>query len=240
MKTKKTTLIFLLGFCASEVSASTIFLSDFSGSGASFLENVITDSAGVKYSTAVPAPAGTNPGPALIRVGYFTSLAPTVIAKLSSPDKDTVYAEINSSNFVELGTGGNFGTPRATGLPRLTTRTINGIANTTGRLTGSIETVKPGAGGIPSGTQLFLLIYNATTTGAATELGIFSSDDATWKMPSDDLADATLNTVFVNTPGEVYRGSLGSLRLAPLIPEPSTSILAFGAGALALRRRRSK
>lgn len=206
-------------------------MADSSGSGATFAENVLVTSNGQKMAT----------GSALIRVGYFVSLTPTVISNLANPDKATVYAELDSANFVELGTGGNLGTKTQTGGPRLNTRTINGVTGVTGRLIGNINDVVPGAGGVPSGTRLFLFVYNALTTTEATELGIFSADDASWKMPSDTLASTILNTTFVDTPGEIFRGSQGSLKLAALVPVPEPSVTLFAVVSLAFgfsRRRR--
>lgn len=214
--------------------ATTVSVSDFTGSGASFVEKRVLTESGLSL---------TN-GETLVRVGFFTDLSENITMDLKSPDKDTVYNAL-SSYFVGLGEGGDsdLGT-RASGGPRIVQRTVNGEVQQ-GRLFGNINSVNPGTynppdtiTGVPTGVQIFVLVYDAPNAGAATQLGIFSSTDASWKMPSDPLLNITLNTTSVDNPAEIYRGTSGSIRLAALVPEPSASSLVFAVFALGLRRKR--
>ena len=86
--------------------------------------------------------------------------------------------------------------------------------------------------------QIFLIIYNARTPEESTEMGIFSTSQ--WTMPANSSVNLNINTVHVDTAQEVYRGSLGSLVLAPLlIPEPrSAGVMLMALGGLTPRRRR--
>jgi hypothetical protein len=217
---------------ASSLQASTISVSDFSGSGVTFVENKVLTSSG----------AALVNGEALVRVGFFTALSSETLTALKSEDRSTLYQAI-STYFVGLGEGldTDLGAD-VSGGPRIIQRTVNGSSQT-GRLAGQINGVTPGSyapgniNGVPAGTQLFVLVYDKATLETATELAIFSANDNGWRMPSDNLASITLNTTLVDTPGEIYRGTSGSIRLAP-IPEPSASLLALGAAAVGFRRRR--
>lgn len=239
---KKTLLAFAasLAFIAS-AQAYTITVSDFSGSGATFSENVIMTSQGVKLPT----------GSGRVRLGFFPTLTPTQVGTLfSNTDKDTVFSNI-TTNFVPLGEGldADLGGPGGTGggaPPRFATRTVNGVTGVTGRLAGSVVNVVPVATafnpanitGVQGGTRLYMLVYDGVDKSTTNQVGIFSAD--TWLAPSDNLVNPTLNTVDVG-PSEIFLGSVGSLRLAPLtvIPEPSTSLMALlaGMGLIARRRR---
>ena len=217
---------------------STVSVSDFSGSGATFAENLVL---------------GTNlarlgNGLATIRLGYFSGGMDTNLANaLSNPDKAIVTAAI-AGRFVPLGEGGppTLGTSAPASAPRINQRTVAGSSQA-GRLLGQVTLVTPtagaanaiDAGGVPAGTRLYLMVYNDAVAASATELGIFSAD--TWLMPANNLSNLTMNSVDVNTDLEVFRGARGSLILAPLtvIPEPSTGIMALlaGLGLIARRRR---
>ncbi len=187
---------------------------------------------------------------AQVRMGYFSGFDGSndgeLAAALASDDPTVLSGAL--SRFIPMGEnfGGNtnLGTVTATGLPRITARTINSVSYQ-GRLAGQVSNavVTTGApnsvspSGVPSGTRIFLLVYN-TSAATATELGIFSS--TAWIMPADNLTNPTLNTVDVDEVAEVFRGSFNGseLRLA-VIPEPSAALLAFvGAGFILLRRRR--
>jgi hypothetical protein len=133
---------------------------------------------------------------------------------------------------------------------------------------GTIDPSVPGSFSITSantagvtftGKQIYLVAYNAATTGAATEAGIFYASIASWTMPADgptanttidpgDLfganngVSATLgangHVVYGNTAFDAAGYSL--LDTAPIVPEPSTWML-VGTGLIGLLgfRRRS-
>lgn len=95
--------------------------------------------------------------------------------------------------------------------------------------------------------QVYMLAFNATTTGAATQMGIFTGAygafSAEWSFPADvsigqinpELGDTTLSGVIV--------GSLSgtNYQMAAIVPEPSSVMLcAVAAIAMAGRRNRKR
>jgi hypothetical protein len=234
------------GAAAFQADASNILVSDFSGSGASFQERPIRSADGFILNTTLSS--GLIVG-AQVRMGYFSgfdgSNDAALTAALASEDPTVLSGAL--SRFVPMGEnfGGNanLGTVTSTGLPRITPRTINTVSYQ-GRLAGQVSnaivasaapnSISPS--GVPSGTRIFLLVYNAPIA-TASQLGIFSS--TAWTMPADNLINPALNTVDVDAAAEVYRGSLNGseLRLA-VIPEPSATLLALVGAGFALRRRR--
>jgi hypothetical protein len=235
-----------VGVLGSQSEAANILISDFSGSGAAFQERPVRSTGGMELNATLSASVIVG---AQVRMGYFAgfdgSNDAVLTAALASEDPAILNQALN--RFVPMGENFedniNLGTVTATGLPRITPRTINSVASQ-GRLAGQVAnaTVASGApnsltsAGVPAGTRIFLLVYNAPSA-TATELGIFSA--STWTMPSDNLISPTLNTVAVDTEAEVYRGFLNAseLRLAP-IPEPSVAVLALFGFGLGVRRRR--
>ncbi len=98
------------------------------------------------------------------------------------------------------------------------------------------------ANGVPRGSRIFIIAYNTEDYTRATEIGIFSGTSSTvgqWYVPTTTATSVTSNLGFIDNVGttEVFRGSLGSLALAP-VPEPTASILALGALGFLWRRRR--
>jgi hypothetical protein len=236
MQKRNLLMLALLGLTQRNLSASTITVGDFSGSGVTFVENPVTKSNGSPL---------TN-GAALVRIGFLTDSSSAVLTSLASPLRSVVDTAL-STYFVGLGDiGGDADLGAlASGGPRVIQRTVNGISSA-GRIAGNVSGVNVGVytppttiTGVPSGTRLVMLVYDTLTPSTATEMGIFSSDDVTWRMPADSLSNITLLTTLVDTNAEVYRGTRGSLHLSPIgVPEPSVSLLALGAIGLGLRRRR--
>jgi hypothetical protein len=203
--------------------------------------------ANVLTSSGQPGQAGW-----LVQVGFFKgwTSSQTQIDSLSDADKADVYSYI-SGNFVPLGAPGapifasnaiasaGYGDINTFGIG---TVGAAAVPTATGGATGVTLTSNPAnslsAGGLARGTRLFLLIYNAPTADAATELGVFSA--STWTVGAT-ATNVSLATTSIDTAAEAYRGAIGSLRLAPLnvVPEPSTSLMALLAGmGLVARRRR--
>ena len=170
---------------------------------------------------------------AWVRVGFFRGL------NTEGLNGSDALASI-AANFVPLGEAGSpagYGTSGANTIAfNDTTHSIGGGINDISFGTGTANT--EAAGALSRGTRLFLLIYDSKT--APTELGVFSATN--WNVPASTLVNtANLTLTGVDTAGEVYRGSLGSLVLSPLvpIPEPSTGLLGLlaGLGLIARRRR---
>lgn len=236
----RTVFFFSFLAAASASLGASISINDSSGA----TQNPVRSSSGAVLPT----------GSALVRVGFFSDFATSDTALLSSlanNDKSVVYSTL-SSRFVPLAEGrdtdlGNFST--ATSGFRLANRTVDGLTNTPGRLAGQAINVTPTAGtpnsynasnitGVPANTRLFILVYDGLTPEASNGLAIFGAD--TWLMPSDSLASLQLNTIDINVPAEILRGSQGSIRLADFtpVPEPGVSLLALASLGLLARRRR--
>jgi len=234
----KKTLILSLALAASSLSvrATNISVIDFSGTT---LSNPVTLESGA---------AMTNGG-AMIRLGYFNTAAQTAtwLTDLRSND----ITKINSAlaSFIPLGENAaapNLGDIPTTAGPRFAQRTINGVSSA-GRLAGQITTVNPAVGtpntqnanGVPSGSRIFMLVYsdNNSTLTFGEQFGVFSSD--IWLMPSDAGLNLQLNSTDIDGAPEVFRGTFGSLKLAAIVPEPTTGAMALlaGLGLMARRRR---
>lgn len=213
--------------------ASTITVRDFTGSGATFQQNVVMTSSGQLM------PDGSG----LVRIGYFLdfdSLKPGFFANFAcSPGPLLSYI---NSNFVPLAESlPGLGTPST--QPGFYTRTVGGITQS-GRLFGAITGVTPTTappntldpGGVPGGSRLFLLIFNQATPETSTDFGLYSA--TTWLMPSNPSFNIPLATPAVDTYPEVFLGNLGPLALSVCIPEPGTATLSIAAAGMLLARRR--
>ncbi len=223
----------------SSAGATTISITDFTGTIDTVNQVVKSNGAGG---------FGTIPtGSALIRLGYFVTSeqSGTWAADLSSPE----IGRINSAMASFVALGENFSTLPLLGdsnnlrfADRLTSTTPNG------RLAGNIANVTPtGAAvnsrsttGVPALSRIYMLVYSDLNSvlNSGEDFGVFSAEN--WLMPESNLSPLNLNTQDVNLASEIFRGSLGSLRLAPVgVPEPTT--MTFGAlaalGLLARRRR---
>ena len=192
-------IITAAGAMVLEADASNILVSDFSGSGVTFRERPIRSADGSALNATLAPRAITV---AQIGLGSFSGFDGSndgeLAAALASDDPTVLSGAL--SRFIPLGEnfGGNtnLGTVTATGLPRITARTINSVSYQ-GRLAGQVSNavVTTGApnsvspSGVPSGTRIFLLVYNAPSA-IATELGIFSS--TAWVMPTDNLINPAM------------------------------------------------
>lgn len=210
------------------VSAVSVAINDTAG----IATNYITSSAGA----AIPN------GSALIRLGYFNTSAQ--LATWSADLQSTNISLINSalSSFIPFGEGtANLGDLPGTSGPRFATRgsipsrLIGGVQNIQS-VSGTANTVS--SSGVPAGSRIFMLVYsdlNSTLTNGE-EFGVFSSTN--WLIDSDNSAASVLLTTDVDA-SEIFRGSVGSLRLAPVgVPEPTSSIFLLSLVASSLRRRR--
>ena len=97
-----------------------------------------------------------------------------------------------------------------------------------------------------TGKNLYIWVYNTPTAAAATQFGVYTSTDASWKFaPSIDDPAVSASTALINTaigrgltPASLTTGTPNVYRLANLVPETSTfSLVALAALGLMRRKR---
>lgn len=184
----------------------------------------------------------TTSSPYLIQVGFFTNYgSPTFATDLAGSGFKSVLA----SNFVPIGDGSAGHGASTNWALSLTSGkyTLNQSLNSSSLLfadpTASFPANSNTTSGVVRGTQLFVIVYNATTVNAATEVGIYGASDAAWTVPTNTSTSMTMLLAQVNSTGEVYRGNFasGSLTLAA-VPEPSGVGLLLVGSCLLYRRKR--
>jgi len=235
----KKTLILSIALAVSPLSsrASSVLVSDFSGTT---LSNPVTFENGTSLNNAGH----------LVRIGYFNTSAQsaTWLTDLRSNDVTKINSSLQS--FIPLGENAantNLGDVPAAGAgPRIQARPINGTTQP-GRLAGGVLNVNPttsaqpntvSANGVPAGSRIFILVYSDlnSTLNFGEQFGVFSADN--WLMPSDPSLPLGLNTTDIDGAPEVFRGTFGSLKMAAIVPEPGTTVMALFAGLGLMARRR--
>ena len=182
--------------------------------------------------TQVAMPNGNR-----FRFGFFLNLDTSADGIAALGTKTVAELTTGPNRFVPLGEGASNDGRGGGNLANLVTSTFGGVA---GRLNKSFTGFTWGgdgtagntdvAGGLQRGTRLFVMLFDSNSTAGDGSWGLFSGDN--WVVP----ATIGTNTTFtirlddVDTAAEVMRGSLGSLHLAPQIPEPSVVVLGLLTG----------
>jgi len=191
-----------------------------------------------------------------LRVGRFTDttvLNNTIAQFLSGANSYSSTTSLLEGNFVDLGTGGNYGNASQTSslitvnstqflVNTTASLTINGVARTMNVANGQITPVTySAAAGIGLSSPLY--VWAAFNN----EIGIYRA--TTWSTPASDLSNLTMNLnglTAANSGTTVLLGSYTDnasgndfLALAA-VPEPSTgALMMIGAvGLVAMRRLR--
>ncbi len=116
---------------------------------------------------------------------------------------------------------------------------INNFGSTAGAFLGEFDNVSSTY--IGTGDQLYMWIFNATTTGSATQWGIF--DAPSWTFPADpgqvtmSLGSSGVDAIRGSTDGSDFELA----NIPASVPEPGTLSFIGGAlvaGAVGLRRRK--
>lgn len=188
------------------------------------------------------------------QIGYFIGFTDSAQQRAALADPTPGIRTYIGENFVPIGAPtsplwGDLGQPAAnyggqgtvdvasTGTPAYVT--VTGSVNNSALLfSGSAANTFDGTG-VPRGSRIFLLVWDNEDPSAAGELGIYSATSWTVPTTTSTTMSAPLASVD-NASGayEVYRGALGSLVLGPIVPEPSTGLLALIAGCGLISRRR--
>jgi len=210
---------------------------------------------GIKYLVAGLVATGMTVGAsyANVTVGWNT-------AQNAFLTDNTGAANYLSGDLTEVGV---FTSGPTVGNPSLANFVVFGTALTgTGGSVGAVSGNTTASDVGFAHNQIYLVVFNAATQGAATQEGIFDVSDAvktTWKFPATaDVPNSTsidVQDLFVGGGGSVLApgaqivyGSAGTDQSGPfslaetkLIPEPSTWMLVGTGllGLLGLRRRRS-
>ena len=176
-----------------------------------------------------------------LRVGYFLDSSSSALRSGDLALIQSLFIPLGTNASPNLGASGGAITVGATA--GRATGTIPGIAGTNTAVDGPVSSTT-----LVQGTRLFLLVYNAS------EFALFS-DLALWKAPKDDpaipggasltLAANLINLDVASSGLELFQGTYSTvgtanfLALAPIVPEPSTSLMALiaGMGLIARRRR---
>ena len=205
----------------------------------------------LKNDAGVTLPAGMR-----IRVGFFVGYTGALDATLKTPGGVFTLMASNSPNrFIPLGEAPvrvGYGTDSS--VTNVTKLVGSGAAavlrwNTTysnvtymGGANDASDDNTLADGGVPRGTKLFVMVYNTGALDAdpmapGFEYGLFS--DSSFVVPETGTATLSLNVALVDQASEVYFGALGnSLHTAPIIPEPSTTLVTLLAGLGLISRRR--
>ena len=239
MKFKFILSTILTATLAASSHAAITFSSNNSGGGG----RQVTSSTG----TLIPTGGGS------LRIGYFLDSSSPV---LSSGD----WSAINAL-FIPLGEGrpnlGGVATPVAgnTPIPIPSGATAGRFLGQITGVTGTNVAVDPpsSVNSLSQGTRLFLFLSNSATpsTLAPTQFALVS-DNTLWRAPKDDPTipggaslTMAMNATNINEAGDIFWGAISTagasnfLAVAPVVPEPSSSLLGLLAafGLIARRRR---
>ena len=223
--------LLVFGCCLGSATAATVSLNNTNGAATVALQN----------SLAVALPAGTD-----YRIGFFLNYSAALDSSLRTNSFEFLTNPSNPNRFVPIGVGGNsIGdnklSPESPGVKEFEIRDFSGTLRsltTIGNISYLDGTPNTEAAGLTRGTKLFLFLVNQSefVGGANMEWGIFSATD--WLIPTGtNNANLALEIKNIDTAAEVFHGSLGSLKTAP-VPESSSSVLAMTVAAIGLFRRR--
>lgn len=227
---KKLLLALTVFICASVGNAATIVLQ--SGN-----PNVAIK---VNPTTNASAVAGG------VVLGFFKGYTSAMNAAIGGDGSE--FRSFMANTFVPLGLPNSdvdYGTQAAANPVRLLNSLVAGETTATGTLENSAWLASSASilansvqdGGLVRGTRIFLVAYNGGSLESATDMGIFSA--STWTLSTSAAVNTlSMSLTQVDLSTEVYRGALGSLVMAPIVPEPSTSLMALFAGMGLIARRR--
>jgi hypothetical protein len=212
--------------------------------GGSTYHGAVGSQVSILNTAGNPLPAGSQ-----IRLGFFLNYSPALDASLRAGNFQALFT--GSNRFVPFGestSAAGYGDnteatndikeiPAGSGSLRASvTYTGLNYSGADGDVSGANTLT---SGGVARGTKVFMFVYNSSslsTDATGFEYGLYSATN--WLIPSTGTATASIQLQHVDSNAEVFWGSLGSLKTAAPIPEPSVTLLAIGSLASVFRRRR--
>ncbi len=208
-------LILTAGTTATQAALVNIAANSFAGTA----PKMLTTTAGL------PLALGS-----VVRLGTFPAGAPTITAATTFAQLNALFVPIGETAGADDGTNGP--------LTINDTNPVNPAA-TRGSFGGTINAVQNTNASFAAATRIYMMVLDVpfTNMAAATQWAILS-DAVTWTIPA--TATRTLTTSQIDV-ADAFAGVVlpTEIRLAPIIPEPSTGLMALLAGlGLVARRRR--
>ena len=237
----------LVALGATAASAATVSITSTIPAGGN-LHGAATAQVALKNDAGEVLPAGMR-----LRVGFFVGYTGALDTTLKSPGGVfTLMSSESPNQFVPLGEpptrvgyGDNVSANLVTKIVASQLRWSANITNVSysGASNDGADNNTLATGGPSRGTRLFLLVYNtgdlaATPSSPGFEYGLFS--DPAWIVPESGTATLSINAALIDQASEVFFGRIGnSLHTAPVVPEPSTTMVSLlaGLGLIARRRR---
>ena len=236
-------ILLILAFSASAQAANISVSGTITavGSGGSLFHGASGTQVSMLNSAGIALPAGSQ-----VRLGFFLNYTAALDSTLRSGNLTTLFTGDN--RFIPFGEAASptgYGTAseatndlkEISGIIRanVTYAGVNYIGNDNDVAAANTLT----SGGVARGTKVFMFLYNAQsldTSGAGFEYGLYSASN--WLIPATGTANAAIQLQHVDTNSEVFYGSLGSLRTAVPVPEPTAVTFGLAVMGMALVRRR--
>ena len=236
-------ILLILAFSASAQAANISVSGTITavGSGGSLFHGAAGTQVSMLNSAGIALPAGSQ-----VRLGFFLNYTAALDSTLRSGNLNTLFTGDNRFiPFGETSSPTGYGTAseatndlkEISGIIRanVTYAGVNYIGNDNDVAAANTLT----SGGVARGTKVFMFLYNSQsldTSGAGFEYGLYSASN--WLIPATGTANASIQLQHVDTNSEVFYGSLGSLRTAVPVPEPTAVTFGLAVMGMALVRRR--
>ena len=236
-------ILLILAFSASAHAANISVTSTITTveTGGSLFHGTAGTQVSMLNSAGIALPAGSQ-----VRLGFFLNYTAALDSTLRSGNLNTLFTGDNRFiPFGETASPTGYGTAseatndlkEISGIIRanVTYAGVNYMGNDNDVAAANTLT----SGGVARGTKVFMFLYNSQsldTSGAGFEYGLYSASN--WLIPATGTANASIQLQHVDTNSEVFYGSLGSLRTAVPVPEPTAVTFGLAVIGMALVRRR--
>ncbi|MES2466927.1 MAG: hypothetical protein V4675_06475 [Verrucomicrobiota bacterium] len=236
-------ILLIAAFSASAHAANILVTSTITtvANGGSLFHGAAGSQVSMLNSAGIALPVGSQ-----VRLGFFLNYTAALDSTLRSGNLNSLFTGANRFiPFGELTSPTGYGTAseatndikEIAGIIRasVTYQGITYIGNDNDVAAANTLT----SGGVARGTKVFMFLYNSQsldTSGTGFEYGLYSASN--WLIPAAGTADASIQLQHADTSSEVFYGSLGSLRTAVPVPEPTAVTFGIAVIGMALVRRR--